>query len=117
MTRGNARLHWAPKARHVADMRETGVDEGVLYKRARPGEDFPILGPLLLEVEAWTPTHVDGDNLLIGYKGFLDGLGEGTRVHPGAGVIHDDRQIIDWRIRMRRGNPRTLITLTVVDDG
>ena len=36
-------------------LRTAGVDEGVLYKRAHPGEAFPIEGPLELRVKAWRP--------------------------------------------------------------
>jgi len=99
----------------VDTLRTAGVDMGVLFKRARPGEDFPIAGPLELYVEAWSPRHIDGDNLLIGYKGFLDGLGVGTWNNPGAGVIEDDRQIVSWTIRLHRDRSRrSLVTLTLL---
>ena len=110
--RGNIRLGWAQKARHVDILRTAGVDEGVLYRRAHPDEEFPIPGPLELRVEAWAPRHIDGDNLLIGYKGFLDGLGAGTWKNPGAAVIGDDHQIVSWSIRLQRRAGRSVLSLT-----
>ena len=60
------------------------------------------------------------DNLLIGYKGFFDGLGperqtEG-RIHPGAQLIADDSHISRWTIEVHKGPERSVITISPLEN-
>ena len=114
--RGNSRAHFQVKARHASELQERGIEYGIAAKTDHPHLDYPITGSLSLEVTAWNKRQVDYDNLLIGYKSFLDGLQEVVKRDkwgevPGAGLIHDDSQIVEAAIRVRIGAPRTILTL------
>ena len=60
---------------------------------------------------------MDWDNLAVGYKAFQDGLQEVVRRDLrygdilGAGLIEDDKQIVDARIRVRIGDERSEIVI------
>ena len=107
--RGNFRGHWGKQAGLAQDMRETGIALGLEFKQltgSLPGF-WPVTGPLAVDI--WvTHSGIDGDNLLYGYKRFIDGLqvtlSDGSR---GAGIIQNDRQIVDWRILCRTDRRRT----------
>ena len=78
------------------------------------------MGPLALDITAWNKRRIDYDNLLIGYKSFLDGLQEVVKRDewgevPGAALIGDDSQIVEATIRVRIGAPRTILTLRRAD--
>ena len=115
--RGNSRAHFQVKARHASQLQERGIEYGIAAK-LESGRllDYPIMGPLALDITAWNRRRVDYDNLLIGYKSFLDGLQEVVKRDEwgevrGAGVIHDDSQIVEATIRSRIGAPRTILIL------
>lgn len=109
--RGNSRLAPKYKASATKMMRQSGIDNGVVYMLENPDREFPIAGDLTLEVDMWTEHHIDFDNALIGLKGVIDGFGQGTKRHSGAGLIIDDRQIKTATIRLHSGEPNTVITL------
>lgn len=94
--RGNSRKHHMQKAIDVRAEREFGVLIGLQMLAKCPGHAFP-LSPYAIEIVADTVRPIDGDNLMIGYKPFIDGLVE-------AGVIVDDRHIKRWSIEVAHGS-------------
>ena len=72
--RGNASNHHMVKVKFVREMRDRGLEYGLVAKQDHPDIDYPIKGPLFAEITAWNPQPVDWDNLAIGYKAFMDGL-------------------------------------------
>ena len=116
--RGNSREHWGPKSGWTKLMRESGYWHG---KEAiqHHGLDEPIDELLALVIDAWTPNAIDYDNLLIGFKPFVDGLGVGTKRDPGAGLISDDRLIRRATIRMHQAlqdEERCVLTLEPISE-
>ena len=88
----NSRKGWRAKARAVAALRESGLAHGLEWlgqggRTLRP--------PYSLTVDARCKRVQDGDNLLIGFKGFVDGLED-------AGVLTDDGRITEWTIRVHK---------------
>ena len=102
---GNSRAHWKKKARLAQELRERGLEYGTLTKASLDSDAVPMTGELELEIFVWTQRKTfNGDNMLIAFKSFIDGLQE-PRITPkglitrGAGLIGDDVQITDWIIR------------------
>jgi len=93
--RGNSRAHWRGKAKAARDLRESGYIRGWEW-RSRGGR--ALVGELALLIRARVKggKRIDGDNLLIGFKAFIDGLSD-------SGAIPDDVLISDWRILIERG--------------
>ena len=101
--RGNSRANWAAKARAVRELRESGQAHALGFLNEGGG---PLEPPYALDIAATLKRAVDGDNLLIGYKGFLDGLQDG-------GAIADDSNIADWRLRTAKGGEaRSEVTIS-----
>ena len=118
--RGNNRHDWRVRTRAVGQVRLYGFQIGKAYQNQTGREDLPMMGLLQVKIDAYTPRDIDGDNLLIGYKGFFDGLGperqtEG-RVHPGAKLIADDRHIKRWAIEVHKGQERSVITIEQLEN-
>ena len=114
--RGNAREHYMARARHVAKLRYKGTEYGLRAKTERPDVEYPIQGPLSLEITGWNTKQVDWENLAYGFKALIDGLQVAVKRDafgevPGAGVIVDDKQIINATIKTRVGPPRSQIVL------
>ena len=106
--RGNSRAHWRTKARRVQEMRESGLAHGLEVISASGDTMWPLRGNLSLSVKATVKRWMDGDNLLIGYKGFIDGLAD-------AGVLMDDKQISFWGINVEVGkDERSVIVLAQI---
>ena len=90
--RGNSRgSHWKQSAEDKKVMRRSGYDHGIAWL-AKPG-NARLIPPLHVEIVYRNPRAIDGDNLLIGYKSFIDGLIE-------AGVLIDDAPdvVVRWWI-------------------
>ena len=91
--RGNSRAHFQVKARYASELQERGIEYGLAVKTwISPLLDYPIMGPLALDITAWNKRRIDYDNLLIGYKSFLDGLQDSCgagRVGRGSGSRPD----------------------------
>lgn len=82
----NQRLHWAAKARIVADVRRTAMLLARAAKLPRGVEHVTI------ELH-YTPRdrrRRDPSNLMPTQKALLDGLTAGTQRHPGYGLVPDD---------------------------
>lgn len=90
--RGNSRANRYEKARWVREYRESGFVYGGEWLRKG---NAPLRSPYTLAIRAYTERSVDGDNLLIGYKAFIDGLAD-------SGAIADDREIAEWRIAVHQ---------------
>ena len=115
--RGNNREHYMARSRHIADLRDRGIEYGLLAKEEHPGIDYPIMGALALEVIAWNAKRIDIENALFGYKGFIDGLQRVVKRDewgevPGAGLIDDDAQFTEATIKPRIGTPRSRLVIT-----
>ena len=76
-------------------MRESGYIRGREYLAAG---GRALIGELALLIRARVKggRRIDGDNLMIGFKAFIDGLSD-------SGAILDDVLISDWRIIIERG--------------
>ena len=68
--RGNNREHYMARHRHIADLRDRGIEYGLLAKEKHPGIDYPIMGALALEVTAWNAKRIDIENALFWLQGF-----------------------------------------------
>ena len=107
--RGNSRAHWAVKARETAEMVDRGVEYGLVAKQDHTEYEYPLKGPLAIEITAWNTKRIDHENVLIGYKGFLDGLQMVVKRDeygdvPGAGVIVEDSQFVTSTVKPRIGD-------------
>lgn len=122
--RGNSRASWRAKAIEADNWGDIGLALGNQLVTANPPRTFPITGDLEIEIVATNPRLVDGDNMLIAYKPFIDAL---QRVRKrtsrkgipiaGAGVIVDDNQIRRWIIETGKGVERSVITIREKGDG
>ena len=106
--RGNSRLHYMAKSSIAKEQRELGAQAGLKAIAVNSGSmlfdiSLPIR-PQSISIIATCRRAIDGDNLLIGYKPFIDGLSD-------AGLITDDRHIKHWKIEIRAGEPQTEIHL------
>ena len=115
--RGNAREHFMARHRYVSQLRDRGIEYGLVAKTEWPETDYPITGPLSVEITGWNPKQIDWENLAFGYKAFQDGLQVAVKRDefgdvPGAGVIVDDKQIIDATIKTRVGPERSHIAIS-----
>lgn len=97
--RGNSRLHHIPKALATKAELEFGVLVGMQVIAKAPKIQFPMVATGIVIV-AHSIRPIDGDNLLIGYKPFVDGLVR-------AGVLKDDAFIKSWSIELLKGKPHT----------
>lgn len=102
--RGNSRLHHIPKSLATKAEREFGVLIGMQLIAQQPSIKFPLI-PSSIEIVAQSERSIDGDNLLIGYKPFIDGLVR-------SGVLEDDEPIKTWTIQLLTGNPNTKMKIT-----
>ena len=110
--RGNSRAHYQKKARAASEMNLRGVEYGLVAKEEHPEVEFPLTGKLAVFLEVVTTKPIDGDNLMIGFKPFIDGLQvEQSDGSVGAGVIVNDAQIVHWSINLAQGTPRSSILL------
>ena len=115
--RGNSREHYMARHRYVGALRDRGIEYGLLAKTERPDIDYPITGPLAVEITGWNPKQIDFDGLLIAYKALFDGMQVTVKRDafgdvPGAGVFVDDKQIVDATIKTRVGPERSHITIS-----
>ena len=101
--RGNSRLHHIPKSLATKAEKEFGVLVGMQVITKNPGLNYP-LEALEVKIVAQSVKAIDGDNLLIGYKPFIDGL-------TAAGLIQDDASIKAWSIELLTGEPHTKIRI------
>ena len=118
--RGNSRVVWQVKARLVSELVDRGVEYGLVAKQDHPEYEYPIKGPLAIEITAWNTKRIDHENVLIGYKGFLDGLQMVVKRDeygdvPGAGLIVEDSQFVTSTVKPRIGDPKTRIIITRTD--
>lgn len=104
--RGNALgAHRSARFASKARLRESGLAHGLEARERHPTDAWPMSGPLTIRFEVDCKRRIDGDNLLVGYKAFVDGLSD-------ADVIRDDADIIEWQIRVRAGRtPCTRVLL------
>ena len=103
--RGNARGHWSKRATAIADLRESGFVHGLEYLNAGGS---PIDPPYSVRIAATVRRRIDIDNLLIGYKPFIDGLQD-------ARVIRDDVDILRLSIETERGKTeRSTVTIETI---
>lgn len=93
--RGNSRVGWRGKAKPLRIARNVGYAEGLQWlsqnRNYESGLREQAIGLLIV---ADVNRRVDSDNLLIGYKPFIDGLAD-------AQIIPDDRHIEQIAIRVR----------------
>ena len=118
--RGNSRAHMYAKAGHAAELNDLGWFYGMELKQQQPYLQTPLRGILEIEIWCWTKRDiVDGDNMQIGYKHFIDGLQEWRRNRgvklPGAHLITNDSQIKHWHIHMLKGAPASIIEIRETD--
>ena len=112
-TRGNTREHHIALWRQRRELMDRGVEYGHVAQTEYPDNVYPITGALAVEITAWNPKRIDWDNLAIGYKSFIDGLQTVTGRDRwgfetlGAGVIEDDKQIVEATIRVKIGPERS----------
>ena len=115
--RGNSNAQsWRAKAAAKREMRELGYQYGTLLKERHPDVEFPLRGELAISIAYWNLRRVDCDNMLIGYKYFLDGLQDIRRKFKSAGVFMDDSQITLMSISRHKGEPRSLILIRKHDE-
>ena len=104
--RGNSRVSWQERSSLFAEIVGLGVIEARHYMNfTSQGVEWPMEGPLQIHIVASNPRAIDGDNLLYGYKAFIDGLAQ-------AGLIKDDREITRWAIEVKKGQPNTELVLS-----
>ena len=94
--RGNSRVVWQVKARLVSELVDRGVEYGLVAKQDHPEYEYPLKGPLAIEITAWNTKRIDHENVLIGYKGFSRRPPDGRQ----AGRV--------WRRSRRRADCRGL---------
>ena len=112
--RGNYTGSWRARIQPRRAAVELGIALGREYRNTHPETNWPLDGPLALTVITHTPRAVDYDNLLIGYKPFIDGLQQFLRdKSEGAGLIIDDKQIKDARIVLATGPEYSEILLAL----
>ena len=121
ISRGNSRAHWGAQARMANKLKDSGLAHGLELKQLTP-DAFPMEGQLCISYQITARKHVDFDNLHYGYKYWIDALQvemSGRRPRRrGAGIIEDDRQIVQSTIAIRVGNKdETLITITKAPPG
>ena len=68
-----------------------GVEYGLVAKEEHPDVEFPLTGKLAIFFTVWTDEdEIDGDNMIIGFKPFVDGLQTiQADQSAGAGVIDE----------------------------
>lgn len=108
--RGNARGHWTGRVKYVQDMRNLGLVLANSWRNSQERGELPIKGPYELRVDVWVKRWIDGDNLIIGYKSFVDGM-----VH--ARIIEDDRRIKRWTIEVNLGSEELSIVRVIGLEG
>ena len=93
--RGNKRGNWKGAEGLVKQDKNRGL---LLGKDLLASGYKPLRGLMEIQIDAVIPRDIDGDNLLIGYKPFIDGLVR-------SGIMPDDKFIKDWELHIATGRP------------